>query len=312
MKNDQRNYREVTISQWLKAWGVAFGMIGLMAQPGQALWIGQSQVNPFLEVRGDYETNIFQVEKDEDSDFITVISPGVHYEYPTTPDSPIRFVANYRADIKLYGNNDDAAIDPQGELNTINHRFDTALRFEMASGMRLRTDYVFGLNSNNPSSRGDTRDKYAQHDLTAGVGYVFANVYEIEVAYKGLFKMFSDSINEQDDVAKNGAEIIGYYRILPKLSLLAGGDYAKVGRNEPFFDSTEYAGFGGVRYEPTEDITGVLKAGIAARSFDSSEVEDASDFYASGELQGKILDQTTWSVLLFRQYHDTELSNETA
>ena len=78
MKAKQRNYRDVTISQWLKAWGVAFGLIGLMAQPGQALWIGQSQVNPFLEVRGDYETNIFQVEKDEDSDFITVISPGVH------------------------------------------------------------------------------------------------------------------------------------------------------------------------------------------------------------------------------------------
>ncbi len=315
MKKEQVNYRNSKKSVWLKAFWLALCVFFMSSSSGNALWIGQSQVNPFVEIRGVYESNVFRVSSDqeEDNDFITIISPGIHFEFPTTQGSVLRAVADYRAEIKIYGNNGDSDIDPDEELNTIAHRLNGQVLLNFASGLRFKTGYILDITSVPPDFGGDTREGYLEHRFLAQTGYAFVDRYEVQLQYDGTLRRYDDSENEIDDFTAHNIETVAFYRIFPKLSILAGGSYGIVAREEPVFsDSTEYTGFGGVRYEATERVTGILKVGAISKNFDSESIDDATEVYASGEMEAVFSEATKLSLQLRREIGETSASNETA
>ncbi|GAK59311.1 hypothetical protein U27_06288 [Candidatus Vecturithrix granuli] len=313
MKKEQKYSHNSVQHIWLCTFGLTLCLVCFQAFSAEALWIGQSQVNPFIEVQGVYETNIFRVsdDQDEDSDFITIISPGIHFEFPTSQNPTFRVVANYRSDIKLYGNDGDSEVDIDGELNTIDHRFDGQLYYTFASGLRFTTGYTLNLASKPPDFRGDTRDEYTNHTFLVQTSYAFADRYEIQLAYTGSIRSYDDSQNEDDDTSTHQGEAMMFYRIFPKLSLLGGGSYTFINREEPTFsDSTEYAGFGGVRYEATEQITGIVKLGAIYKDFDASDVDNTTQVYASGEAQTTFSDTSSLNLRLYRNIGETSLTDE--
>lgn len=316
MKKEQMNYRTRGSKKkvWLKAFLLALCFVVMSSSAGNAIRTEQLQINPFIEVRGVYETNVFRVTQDqeEDSDFVTVISPGIHFEFPTAQDSVLRAVANYRADIEFYGNNGDSEIDPDEELNAMAHRLDGELALKFASGLRFKTGYILNLTSVPPDFRGDTRNEYTEHRFMAQTAYAFADRYEVQLQYDGAIRSYDDSANEVDDFTKHGFEGTMFYRILSKTSILGGGGYAMINREEPTFsDSTEYTGFGGIRYEATENVTGILKIGAVSKNFDSEYVDDTTEVYASGEMRAELLESTTLSLRLHREIVETSVSNDT-
>jgi opacity protein-like surface antigen len=306
----QRGIMMMGSVKWMKVVGIAVCLVGMMTVPGHAIWVGgQSQINPFLEVSGVYESNIFRVSDDsadgEDSDFITVISPGIYLKTPIAEDSMYRLTANYRANIKLYGNNGDSEIDPDEELNTVEHLVGGELRFNFASGFKTAAGYSLLATSDAPDSRGDTRDEYLSHKPFVEGGYRFADRYEIVVRYDGNIKSYSDSDNEASDVSRNSVQSTVFYRIRQRLSLLGGGGYANISRENPYPNSDEYTAFAGVKYDATERTTGLFKAGIVSKSFDEDAYDDESDFYMSGELEFAQSEETNIYARLFREFTDS-------
>ncbi len=297
--------------RWMTACGVALCLIFLMSSPGNALWVGQrTQINPFIEILGTYETNEFRVSSDasegEDSDFITIISPGIHFEMPTEKDPSYKATANYRANIKFYGNNGDSEIDPDEELDAMEHRLDAGLQFKFAAGLELGTGYILNITSDPPDFRGDTRNGYIDHNISANVGYAFANSYKIEGEYIGVLKSYDDSDYEVDDLTEHTLLATASYRIFPAISILGGGGVSMVGREEPVYsDSTEYIGYVGARYEATERTTGLLKIGAVSKNFDSDFVDDTTDVYASGELNMVFSETTTLMLRLTRDFNNS-------
>ncbi len=299
----------------LKSLGLTIAMVFILSSSGQAIWLGQSQVNPYIEVQGIYDSNVFRVseEEGEESDFITVISPGVHMEFPTAKDSLYRLLANYRANIKFYTLNEDAEIDPDGELNTIEHRLDGQAQLNFASDLSLATGYILNLTSIPPDFAGDTRDKYAEHEGMAQAGYKFVDRYELQLGYRGIFRRFSEEENEVDNTTTHRADATFFFRLFPSLSLLGGGGYAKVNREEPTFsDSTEYRGYGGVRFEATERFTGILKAGVVNKDFDSEGFEDTTEAFVSGEVVADFSEDTKMSLQVRRDIVETSVSDTSA
>lgn len=315
MKREQANCINLKKNVWLKSFWLTLCFIFIGSSFANALWIGQSQVNPFLEVQGIYETNIFRVSSDlqEESDFITLVSPGLHVAFPTTQDSTLQVIADYRADIKFYGNNGDSEVDPEEELDTIAHRLGGQLLLNFASGLRFETGYILDITSIPPDFEGDTREGYIEHHFLAQTGYVFADRYEVQLQYDGALRSYDDSENEIDDFTRHGIEATAFYRILPKISILGGGSYTTINREEPTFsDSLEYTGFGGLRYEATERLTGILKVGAISKDFDSEFIDDTTEVYASGQLTSEFSEMTTLSLNLYRKIGETSASNETA
>lgn len=287
------------------------GLICSFYTPAYGMWVGQSQINPFVQVGGTYESNIYQTYTDEESDFITVISPGIHFQYPTAEDAQMKFSADYRADIKMYGNDGDSTIDPDGELNTVDHRLGADLFFNLASGVELAAGYAFDATSKAPSAPGDTRDPYKEHNLSGSMAYTYADTYKIEFGYDGMFRSFDDSENSTDDISQNAFQLIGFYNISSIFSVLVGGDYAMITRESPFFDSNELKGYGGFKYEITGKTTGQLKLGIVNRQFDTDTIDDPSDFYIEGMIESQYAEGSELNVRLFREYYDTSVTEET-
>ena len=312
MRKGLERKMKAVISLWMKVFGLVFCLVGIASSPVYALWIGQSQLNPFLEIKGEYDSNIYRVNSDEDSDFVTIISPGIHYEYPTSQNSSVKAVADYRADIKLYGNNGDATIDPDEQLNTIDHRLGGHVTFDLASGWQGKAGYVFNIASTAPDYSGDTRNDYKQHNFDGELAYRFADRYKVKFAYDGRFKSFDESEFEVDDMNSHMMELTGFYQVRPKLSALAGGSYSIVDREEPFYDSTEYRAYGGMEYEATEKTTGYVKIGFANRQFDSDLIDDATDVYLDGHVTSDYQERTQWTLKLFRHYNDTAVSDQSA
>ncbi len=292
--------------------GIVFCAMITSYVPANGMWVGQSQVNPFIQIEGTYESNIFQTYTDEESDFVTVISPGIHFQYPTAEDAEMKFSADYRADIKMYGNDGDSTIDPDGELNTIEHRLGADLFFDLASGVELAAGYAFNITSVAPSAPGDKRDPYKEHDLSGSVAYTYADTYKVEFAYDGMFRSFDDTENTEDDITQHDAQVIGFYKLSPMFSVLAGGNYATIDRELPFFDSDELKGYGGFEYEITGKTTGRLKLGMVTRQFDTELIDDPTDFYADGVISSEYAEGSVMNFRLFREYHDTSATEQTS
>ncbi|PID58635.1 hypothetical protein CSB45_03570 [candidate division KSB3 bacterium] len=299
------------ISLWMTVFGLVFCSIAIVSSPAYALWVGQSQINPFLELKGSYESNIYRVNEDTDSDTIITLSPGVHIEYPTGQGSSIKAVADYRADITVYGHHGDETIDPDEQLNTIDHRLGGYVTFNLPSGLLGKAGYVFTVSSIAPDYKGDTRNDYKQHTLEGVIGYRFADRYKIEFDYTGRFQNFDESEFSADDIHSNTMDLLGFYQIRPKLSTLLGGAYALFDRQDPFIDSEEYRAYGGFEYELSEKTEGLLKVGVASRQFDSDALDDVTDLFLDGHLRSEYLERTQWTLNLFRHYHDTALSDLT-
>jgi opacity protein-like surface antigen len=313
MKKRDQKYIYIPKNMWLKSLGIMIGLVCILSTPGQAIWLGQSQVNPYMELQGVYESNVFQTNTDEKSDFITVISPGVHLEFPTAKDSLYRLLANYRANIKFYGNNGDSTIDPDEELNTVEHRLDGQVQFNLASGFKFTTGYILNVTSTYPDFPGDMRHKYKEHSALAQAAYAFVDRYELQLRYDGTFKRFDESADQDDNITAHRVEATLFYRLSPSLSLLGGGGYAKVDREEPTFsDSTEYRGFGGVRFEMTWLLTGILKAGVLSKDFKSEAFNDTTEAYVSGELVADFSETTKLSLKVQRDIAETALAENAA
>jgi len=280
--------------------------------PAYGMWVGQSQLNPFVQVEGIFESNIYQTATDEEGDFITVISPGIHFQYPTAEDAPMTFSADYRADIRMYGNDGDSKIDPDGELNTIDQRLGADLFFDLASGVELAAGYAFNATSVAPSAPGDKRDPYKEHDLSGSVAYKYADIYKIEFAYDGMFRAFDESEDSEDDITQNDLQLIGFYNLSPILAVLVGGNYAMITREAPFFDSDEWKAYGGFEVDVTGKTTGRLKLGMVGRQFDTDLVDDPTDFYVDGVLESEYAEGSFAHFRLFREYYDTSVTEETA
>lgn len=316
MKKVEQDWKRM-MSVGVRALGLAVVLVCVLSVSSQAIWLGQSQVNPYLEVQGTYDSNIFRVSDDDEnkeSDYITVISPGIHAEFPTIADSQYRFLANYRANLKYYGNHGDSTLDPDEELNTMEHRMDAQAQFNLISGFKFQAGYELNLISVPPDFPGDSRNKYTEHGPMVKAGYWFIDRYEVELGYNGTLRRYDEEALQADDLTTHRVDATFFYRVSPAFSLLGGGGYGLVDRQEgPYFsDSTEYRGFGGVRFEATSQLTGILKAGAVSKSFDSAGFEDATDVFVSGEMISEFTEDTRVAVKVYRDIYEASISDDTA
>jgi opacity protein-like surface antigen len=307
MKTLQKREQKYAKSIYRGLGGTVFLCLCLLSLPAHAIWLGQSQINPYLEIQENYESNLYNTSEDEESGWITVISPGVHAEFPNTEDAVFKIIGNYRANVKFYDKHGDSELDPNEELNTVEHRLEGKAEANFPSGIGFAAGYILNLSSYPPSDPTDIRDKYIQHNVTAMAKYAFINRYEVQLDYQGMLRRFDDL--EDDDMTNHGIDATFFYRLFPTLSLLGGGGYSIIDRQEPAFsDSTEIRGFGGVRLEATATLTGLAKVGMGSKNFDNDNFEDVSTVYAVGELAAQFTENTRLSVAINRTVTDTSLA----
>jgi len=264
-------------SALLVAWLVGF--------PTPALGQGNIELGPFrilpsLELAGEYNDNVTLAPRDEKSDFIWIISPGVSIELPAR-----RYALRlgYRADILRYTDQD--------QLDSIHHTVQGDARVGFAGGLNLyvsdefkRTSDFAGFPVPELTSRVD-RD---ENVLTAGADYTVRERIGLAVDYRFFLVNYQDEpIFDELDRQDHLAALTVFYRVLPKTSVLGEYNYQIIRYDIDAVaqdrDSDAHKFKVGVKGDLTAKTTVLLKAGAEFKDYDNPAREDWTGLIVEAE-----------------------------
>ena len=231
--------------------------------------LGPFRILPSIELSGEYDDNVLLTPRDEISDFIWIISPGIAVELPSR-----RYSARigYRADILRYTDND--------ELDTVHHTILGDARVNFAGGLGLRVSDQFLITDEFggfPVPELTQRIDRTENTLTAGGDYTLRERYTIDLSYKWFVVDYEDEFNDldrQDNVIRGTF----FVRVAPKTSVLGEADYQWIRYDEPASarakDSDGWRFKAGVRGDFTAKTSGILKIGWEWKDYESPAQED--------------------------------------
>ena len=284
-------------------------------------------LHAFLTVSEKYSDNIFYTDADEESDFITLIAPGIllatpgsedrtistskdipggitisRYEKPTV--RPFNAYLTYGPEFEIYKDNSDQ--------DTTNHRLEGALQYNFRGGLSVGVlnQYIDTYDAESTNLDDETeQDKYRTNLTQFDLGYKFSEKFKVDLGYSYFWvdydKDQSEDLNRVDHTGTGYA----YFQVRPKLALFTGYEFARIdydrGENP---DSIEHRFFGGLQWNITDKTRGRIRGGYGVKEFDDSDVDNASESLFEAQLVYRFTPKTS---LRFTGYRKNEESDET-
>jgi len=222
---------------------------------------GKMTLVPFLEVAGQYRSNIFSTPADKQSDFLTTIIPGLRAE--------MRVAEKHRLSLGYLGNafiysrfsnqshydqnfNADLALNPEGKMSV---RFGNTLR----------------LATEERNSEFAVERNYLRNTPYITATYKLADRWKLEGNYQLDTLHFAKSADRFNDFNQHSAGATLYYRFLPKTAVLA--QYIFVYREYPYLpaDNTYSSSpLIGLSWDPTAKLSGNIKFGYTFANYETS------------------------------------------
>lgn len=289
-------------------WAFAMGNIHL----------GRLEINPELSYKGEYNDNIYFENRDEDSDFIHTITPGLGLKISGTPGNYLS--AGYKVGIVKFSDDDDNDYE--------DHRLFVSAGIKTPKGLYLRVEDGFQ----------DTEDPFdSKEEFRLGVqterwnnlvniitGFEFAEKYGIEATYKNFVERYDRTKDEFQDTIEHTYGVAILYNLTPKTALF--GQYL---RNDTEYDAQndgiDVNGDGidewnsgnsqdyvidrlliGARFKPGGKLSGEFKFGYGNIDFDNdtdkngNEYDDDSFFAVEADVGYKPVEKTILSLYLKR------------
>ena len=276
----------------------------------------------FLSVYGAYDDNIFNVNEETESDFITVISPRIQLVFPSTRIQPVsvntatttagglvydRFEAPgfqqfqsylvYSPQIYLYAENDDE--------NTVNHEAQAALEYNLKGGLsfnlldRMVQDfdrYEFGVSTETDTFRSNLASLIVSYDISEKT--------MVRFDYSNFIVSYTDDKNEDRNRIDNTASAYLFFKVKSKTFLFAQYTFIDVGYDEVSFrNSQEQNALAGVNWNMTDKTRASARVGYSLREFDDSRIEDGEGVVFQARVNYQATVKTS---LFFSAYHRNE------
>lgn len=227
-------------------------------------------LTPTLKVTERYDDNFRAVETNEESSWITSVSPTLTLNADGRKSA---YRVSYTADSDTFHSS--------SKDNNVDHRLQAEAGFEFDARNRMKLTAGYDdVEETASDSQNVENDKYN----TTKVGGVYAYgaesaLMQLEggVGYEELRYTNSGHLNadkERDSTALRGTF---YYRVAPKTKLLLEGrhtDYSYVSNTR--LDSTNLGALVGATWEATAKTTGTVKIGRETKNFDQSGMDSAS------------------------------------
>lgn len=225
---------------------------------------------PSLMVSEKYDDNIRAAENNEESSWITTVSPTLTLSAEGRK-SAYRLSYNAVSDT-FHSSQDDNNVDHHLTADAA-FEFDARNRAKLAAGYHEIEDTVSDT-SNTTNDQYNTRNvggvysfgaQTARMQIEAGANYE-------ELRYTD--GLIANEAKERDTTALRSTL---FYRVAPKTKLLVEGrhtDYDYLSNQR--LDSTGVAGLVGATWEATAKTTGEFKIGRERKNFDDDTVDDAS------------------------------------
>lgn len=266
--------------------------VGLLAASGPASGQGNLELGPFriltnLDLSGEYNDNILLSPRDETSDFIWTISPGVTVELPGR-QSALRL--GYRADVLRYTDND--------ALDTIDHTVQLEGRMNLARGLTLTAKDEFKYTRNFAGfpvpELTDKVDRF-ENQLGAGAEYQLPGRFAVALDYTFIWLDYdAGPLFDELDRSDHTVALTVLYRIMPKTSILGEYDYQVILYDVPSVardrDSEAHFFKVGAKGDLTAKTSVALKVGVEFKDYENPARPDFDGLVVEGEIVWKYRD----------------------
>ena len=286
--------------------------------------IGRIQIHPAFTYELTHESNIFKEREGERSDFIHVLRPGVRVLYRGEGDNFLE--AGYGLGAIKYADYTDN--------NYIEHNAMLAGMYHTPMGFYGRLDDKFShtadpLGSSNSYRDNDPKVRRWFNEGVLGLGYE-RNRLRIELNYANHYERYLEDEDGWQNRNDHQYRLQGYYRILPRTSLLAqyrltdinytnqnNGDNSRGIDSDTSQDALFHQFFVGLNFDPTGKVNGELKLGLGYKNYvneedwNGEEYEDVTTWLAETNLDWAMSAKTKFNVTFSRSLEDSTESYAT-
>jgi cell division septation protein DedD len=284
-------------------------------------------LHPFLSITGYYTDNVFNTPDNEDSDFVTVLSPGIWLSVPrikqklvninTSTIAPGGYKVSrssesffrryqvyllYAADFELFSK--------YHSENFFGHRIEGLFQYNFRGGLTFEfVDQFLYSHDIRGTGISDELDKYYSNLANVRLRFDPGRKLWFMADYANFVVDYRDPIN--DFRHRNDHALSGYvfYKLQPKTSAFFQYQYIDVNyTNDILSNSEEHNMYGGLAWDITAKSQGSIKAGYGTKDFADPSIKNADNFILEAQLNHKFTPKTSVTLNAWRRTFETNIS----
>ncbi|BCR05784.1 hypothetical protein DESUT3_28530 [Desulfuromonas versatilis] len=301
---------------------------GLEVSPDSAFGQTWNYLHPYFSLGEYYTDNLFNTEDNQESDFVTVITPGIWFSLPagrqplldvetlnTAPggfeltrfdtEAPRRMQAYalYRANINRHAD--------FSEENTVNHRGEGVFRYNFRGGLSLELLDIYEVEQD-PYATGNSRqlNEFTSNVLNALAVYRITPKTRLRADYSWYTLSYDETAERFRDRDDNGFSLFAFHQFWPKTSLFLEYEFVDIDYDRDLLpDSQEHHYFAGVLWDASEKLRLQGKLGYGVKQFDGRlrDPDDNHDFIGEARLDYHFTPKTSVALITTRQVNETDI-----
>jgi hypothetical protein len=283
----------------------ALGLLTLAPGPAaavdlNAIWpdlgLPGFKITPFLSERVEYESNIFQSDRNANDDGISKTIPGFLLELPLGRH---KIDLGFRMEILRYFNLTEQDTEHYFVLGT--------MALDFPGGLKVNLKEDFARTSDPPGTELTGRIGSSTNVLAPSVEYSLAQRYAIGFDYVWTHVRFDNDTGVQTlDRDEHAFGVTGFYKIQPKTDLLLNVGYGfKDFDNQDDRDVNRYFVLVGVRGEITPRLTSTFRIGYEIRDPKHGDNGEYHGVIAGGDLVWRPTERTRISLITERSVQES-------
>lgn len=250
-------------------------------------------------VQGEYTDNLFNLDTDKTTNFLTTLSPALWFTLPRKKDIPVALAPNNTSpgglalQLKDYegtdryqayalGGLDFEFYSSDSELNTVNGLAEGMFRYNMRGGLSLMAVDRFTSDADRFDIGSDIRAteiefRVSQNKFDSNIAVLTAdwNITEklrAKFDYSSFYLDYDEDLDAFKDRVDNGFDLYGYYNYSVKTAFFVEGKFVDVQYDTATVnDNQQNFFYGGIKWNTTEKVALMAKAGVQNKEFDGSD-----------------------------------------
>lgn len=281
--------------------GITLCIMGLlMSTDAFALRTGDLEVHPYLWLTEAYTDNVLNSNTNVQSDFFTVITPGVRLILPMV-QKRYHLDLQAQADFTLY----NRITSQNSQSYMAMGKFDGRL----PSGINVNVYEMFRRSFDPPGVNLDPEIAYFyENAISASLGYDLSSRFSTRVDYTNHYLTYDqDQFNYRNEWDNTVAAYL-FYRIMPKTSLFVEYQYVKFNYDTSAQDNnTENYVYGGVTWDITAKSTGRIQAGYETKKYDDPSLGKYNHFAFDVSIDHNFDSKNSLKLLASMRPHETNM-----
>ncbi len=283
---------------------------------------GGGYVHPFLSIAGEYTDNVFNVYRDEKSNFLTTLTPGIWLAFPQTKEVPLTIAPNNstsgglqialpdyegfeRFNAYLLGALDFLYYSEYSDLNDYDFNIEGYLKYNLRSGLSFqiidhytRSQDRFDIGNLTGADLVSTGDgevnkvdlivrRYYSNIAIGTIGWDITEKIGLKAELSNFFLDYNEVEDEFLNRDDNALSLYGIFTYSPKTSLFLEYRYIDISYDtDTYKDNEQDFIYGGINWIASMKTQVRLKAGYQTREYKDDVTELVSENSSESNTDG--------------------------